>query len=244
MTLSEFHTLLLNARTLADLNQALKTYLAEHAVSTYSFTYYSYHPNSLNKLKYDFSSDNYATWHQHYISENYEEIDSTMDKIYRTSLPTFWNVQDQLKEASSAKERQMRLDSIDFGAIKGISIPIHGPQEDFACFLVVQMKGESSLDNWPTAQYDLFVMAYYYYSFLQKLLLKAQVPIEKYQLNKRELQCLHLIAKQFSVKKIAQNLNITPRTVNYHIQRLNKKLGTQNKYQSVIKSLQHGLLEL
>jgi LuxR family transcriptional activator of bioluminescence operon len=244
MNHDQFHSKLQDARTTSELNALLQQYLASHRISTYSFTYYSYHPNSLNKLKYDVASSNFAIWHEHYISENYEEIDSTFDKIHCTSLPTLWNVEDQLKRATSSKERQMRLDSRAFGATKGISIPIHGYQEDFACFLVVQMKDETCLDDWPNAQYELFTIAYYYYSYLQKLLLKNQTPVEKYQLQKRELQCLHLIAKQYSVTQISQSLNITVRTVNYHIQRLNKKLGAKNKYQSVMKALQHGLLEL
>lgn len=233
-----------SARTILELNLALKQYLAQHTITTFSFTYYSYYPNALNKLKYDFSSDNFSIWHKHYISENYEEIDSTLKDVYKMSLPTFWELQQQLKAATTPKEKQMRLDSIDFGAEKGLSIPIHGPQEDFAILLLVQMRGETCLDNWHVLQYELFTAAYYYYSYLQLQLLKAQPPSEKFHLNKRGLQCLLLTAKQYSVAAIAKKLNITERTVNYHIQRINKKLGTKNKYQSVAKALQKNLIKL
>jgi len=67
---------------------------------------------------------------------------------------------------------------------------------------------------------------------------------EKYQLSKREIQCLTLLAKQYSIDAIAKSLHISERTVNYHIQRLNKKLGAQNKHQSVMKALQKGLITL
>ena len=231
------------ARTIAELNAALQQYLAGFAITTFSFTYYSYYPNSLNKLKYDFASDDFSVWHKHYISENYEEIDSTLDKVYQTNLPQFWDLQEQLKTATTPKEKQMRLDSIAFGAEKGLSIPIHGPQEDFANLLLVQMRGQSCLDVWQHLQYEFFTTAYYYYSYLQPLLLKIQEPIEKFDLNKREMQCLHLIAKQHSVADIATKLNITERTVNYHIQRANKKLGTKNKHQSVAKAIQKGFIK-
>lgn len=46
------------------------------------------------------------------------------------------------------------------------------------------------------------------------------------------------------MKAISKELNITERTVNYHIQRLNKKLGVKNKYQAVIKALNKGILKL
>ena len=229
-------------RNLSELNAALQAFLAGFSIKTFSFTYYSYYPNSLNKLKYDFASENFAVWHKHYISENYEEVDSTLDDVYQTNLPRFWVLSEQLKAASSPKEKQMRLDSIAFGAEKGLSIPIHGPQEDFAILLVVQMRGETCLNRWYELQYELFSAAYYYYSYLQSHLLKIQQPVEKFDLNKREIQCLNLIAKQHKVADIAKKLNITERTVNYHIQRVNKKLGTKNKYQSVAKAIQKGLI--
>jgi LuxR family transcriptional activator of bioluminescence operon len=138
----------------------------------------------------------------------------------------------------------MRLDSIEFGAVQGLSIPIHGPQEDFAILLLVQMRGQKCLENWQLQQYEFFAAAYYYYFYMQQQLLKNSKPAKKHQLNKREIQCLTLIAKQYSIEAIAQTLHITERTVNYHIQRLNKKLGAQNKYQSVIKALNVGLLQL
>lgn len=243
MLLSEFANRLKAAQSIPLLNTVLKEYLASFDINTFAFTYYSYYPNSLNKLKYDFSTPNFSIWHQHYISEGYEDIDSTLEIVYQTTLPTFWNLPQQLKEAKSPREAQMRKDSMVFGAEKGISIPIHGPQEDFAILLLVQMKGETCLDNANEFQYDLFSAAYYYYNYLQQLLLQTQPKSATYRLNKREMQCLTLLVKQYSIESIAKTLDITERTVNYHIQRLNKKLGTQNKYQSIIKAFKKGIIK-
>lgn len=242
--LMTFENKLKMARTVAEVNQALQEYLAEHGITTFSFTYYSHYLNALNKLKYDHASANFKAWHAHYLSENYEEIDSTLEAVYLKSLPEFWDLKEQLKNATSEREKQMRLDSIEFGVEKGISIPIHGPHEDFANFLVAQRKGETCLDHWQKIQYELFAAAYFYYAYLHKQLLKIQEPSEKHQLNKRDIQCLTLIAKQYTVPMMAKTLNITERTVNYHIQRLNKKLGTKNKHQSVAKALQSGIIKL
>lgn len=241
MQLIEFEKKLTTATNLAQLNTALTQYLATFGIKNFAFTYYSYHPNSHNKLKYDYASPNFSLWHKHYIGEAYEDIDTTLDTVYRTSLPIFWDIQQQLKEAKSPREKQMRLDSIAFGAKKGLSIPIHGPQEDFAILLLIQMHDEKCLENWQELQYNLFAMAYYYYAHLQKILLLK--PYVKYQLTQRETQCLQLINKQCSVEKISKTLKITERTVNYHIQRLNKKLGTHNKYQSLMKAIKKGLIK-
>ena len=39
------------ARSLDEINLVLQQYLAHHHITTYTFTYYSYYPNALNKLK-------------------------------------------------------------------------------------------------------------------------------------------------------------------------------------------------
>lgn len=244
MKIYKFEQALKFSKSLAQVNKALEEYLNSLGIHSFAFTYHSYYPNSLHKLKYDISSANFARWHKHYISEGYEDVDTTLDVVYRTVMPTFWDLQQQLKEAKTPREKKMRLDSIQFGSEKGLSIPIHGPQEDFAILLVVQMRGETCLENWQELQYELFAAAYYYYAYLQRHLLKLLPEDKENKLTKRDLQCLTLIAKQYSMEAIAQALNITDRTVNYHIQRLNKKLGTSNKYQSVIKALNKGLISL
>lgn len=232
-----------SSKQISEINSVLKKYLLQLGITTFSFTYYSHYPNSLNKIKYDFASDNFLIWHQHYLNENYEEIDSTLEKSQLTVLPEFWDLQQQLKDSKSERERQMRLDSISFGAEKGLSIPIYGPSEDFAILTLVQMKGENCLELWQTLQYTFFSLAYYYYFYLSLLLLKTQPVSKKHDLSQRELQCLSLIAKQYSVDAISKKLNITPRTVQFHIQRINKKFGAKNKYQSVAKALQKGFIK-
>lgn len=245
MKLLNFEKALKAATSVRQLEQQLEQYLTSVGIDNFAFTYYSYYPNSLNKIKYSFASSHYMTWHEHFVSEGYDDIDSTLDEVYQTILPIYWNLSQQLQEAKTPREIQMRQDSIAFGIEEGLSIPVHGPQEDFAILVLIKRREQNYLGDWEELQHKLFPVAYYYYYYLQKqLLLEQSSTPEKNQLNPREVQCLTLVAKQYSVTKIAKTLNITERTVNYHIQRLNKKLGTKNKYQSVIKALQKNLIKL
>lgn len=244
MTLEQFENTLKAANSIRQLNEALTAYLRCFHINTYAYTYYSYYPTSINTLKYDHSSSNLKLWHEHYIAEKYEDIDSTMDVVYQSTLPVCWDLKQQLQEAKTPRERKMRSDGIEYGVVKGVSIPIHGPLEDFAILMLAQRKDQTCLDNFSAIQYELFTAAYYFYEYMQKQLLTLHPPEEKHQLSMREMQCLVLLSKQYSLSAIAKQLKITERTVNYHIQRLNKKLGTQNKYQSVMKALQQGLIKL
>ena len=60
---------------------------------------------------------------------------------------------------------------------------------------------------------------------------------QQHLLTQRELQILLLVSKQLSVSDIANKIHLTERTVNYHIQKINKKLGVRNKHQAVSKAI-------
>jgi LuxR family transcriptional activator of bioluminescence operon len=242
--LEAFENQLVQARTLIECNQALVEYLKKQGLKTFSFTYYAYHPHSANKLKYDTCSDNFRLWHQHYLEQQYNDIDSTMDLVYSAHLPIYWNLKQQLALAKNEKERQMRIDSIAFGVECGLSIPVHGPQNNFAILLIVQMQNEKNELANPQRHYEFFMAAHLYYHHIQTHLLDEVNPSPAFNLSQREIQCLLLVAKQCSVKEMAQQLEVTERTVNFHIQKLNKKLGTKNKYQSLQKATELKLLTL
>ena len=244
MSLSVFLTDLKQAKDLNAVNHALKKYLKMLDIETFAFTYYAYHPKSKHKLKYEFCSDNFKYWHHHYVEENYNDIVSTLSEAYRDNLPIFWDIQVQLKTAKNQREKKMREDSLKFGADKGITFPIHGAHDDFAVLMIEQLQGQTCLENREALQHECFIAAHYYYHFVCQHLLKTNMVDRPYNLSKREMQCLVLLAQNYSNKEISKQLDITERTVNFHAQNINKKLGTKNKYQSVLKALEEGLLTL
>lgn len=158
-------------------------------------------------------------------------------------MPVAWDVLQQLKTAKTQQEKKMRLDSITFGIEKGVCIPIHGENDDFAVLLLVQMRGENGLKNWPNLKYELFAAAYQYHFFLKKLL-DHELPLKKANLTMREMQCLILTAKQYFAKKIADELKIMERTINFHVQKLNKKLGVKYKHEALLKAIKQGLVNI
>ncbi len=232
------------AKSLDQLNTLLKQTLRQLNIKHYSFTYYAVARNAKKKYRYDMASDSFKLWHQHYLSETYETIDNTHQQIRYNTLPYYWNCQQQLREAKSPLERQLRLDSLAYGIECGVCVPMHGNNNEFANFLVAQMQGENCLSNWPTIQHDLFLIAHYYFQHCRRLLVEQNPKTPSFLLSSREKQCLTLTGQQYTVSAIAKQLHITERTVNYHIQKANKALGTANKYQSVEKALNQGLIVL
>ncbi len=233
------------ASTLSQLNLILNAYLSNLNIKTFSFTYYAAFPKANQKPKYEYTSDNFKLWHEHFVEENYDYVDSTMDELYHSIIPVTWNIQDQIANAKSNREKEMRLNSLEFGADKGVCIPLRGPNDEFANLMVEQMQGETCMEHLPQIQDQLFIAGQYYFHYIRKLLLKSlKARSSEYSLSKREIQCLNLLAQKLSVSEMAKKLNITERTVNYHIQRINKKFGVKSKYQSVSEAEKLGLITL
>ena len=180
ITHSEFEQALKASKSLDQLKLVLTDYLDNLNFTMYAFTYYQYQPTTQHKLKYEFSSKSYQRWHEHYIAEGYEDIDSTLDSVRRDTLPTLWDIKKQLENAKSERERNMRLDSIEFGIEKGLSIPIHGPFEDFAILVVSQKKGEHCLEKWRELKYNLFIRAYLFYHYIEKHFITHASPNDRY----------------------------------------------------------------
>jgi DNA-binding CsgD family transcriptional regulator len=243
MIFQDLNRIFLHSKNIQQLNQALHSYLKDLGITCYSFTYYSFRPDAVNRVKYDHSSEKLKAWHDYYIAQGYDDIDTTLETVYQEVLPVHWYIDQQIKEAKRPRERKMRVDSKTFGAEHGLTIPVHGPKDDFACLMVEQIRGENCLNKWQELQFELLEVAYLYYHYLRYLLLKLQPVEKKHELSKREMQCLSLIAQRRNLQDMAKIMHITPRTVNYHIQRINKRLGVRSKYQAAAKAIELGLLE-
>lgn len=242
MNLRHFKNELQLAQDVIQTRYALKNFLLNYGIHTYSFTFYAIHPQSCNKIKHEFCSSNFKKWHEHYLQENYDEIDTTFDNFRVTTLPIYWEVQQQIKDAKTQKELQMRKDSYQYGARKGLSIPLYGPYQGYASLTLIQMVNETCLDQWEEIQCDLFAGAHLFFTTLHRFLLMKHDTSKNRILSNKEQICLQLIAENYSLEKIAETMNITVRTVNFHIQRINKKLQAKNKYQSIINARKMGLI--
>jgi len=153
-----------------------------------------------------------------------------MTQNYKTNLPVYWEVEKQLTEADTQEVIEMRETALRCGLVRGLCIPVHGPFEDFAILVLAETEGQNCLENWQAQQHDFLSIAHYFYEYFKPLLLLEQKISTAYVLSPRQKQCLQLVAEQTSVAEIATILGVSERTVNFHIQRANKILGTKNKH--------------
>jgi HD-GYP domain-containing protein (c-di-GMP phosphodiesterase class II) len=61
-------------------------------------------------------------------------------------------------------------------------------------------------------------------------------------LTAREIEVLRLVARGLKTKQIAQELVITPKTVNSHIEHIYRKIGASNRVGASLFATEHGLI--
>lgn len=221
-------------QTLQALNQYLYNYFCSLGIQSIAITYYNANTKTGNKLLYDWVSPPLKVWHQHYLDEGYADIDRTLESSEQSLLPVFWDVQEQLTVAKNKREARIRQESIDFGIDKGISIPVHGAQNDLLVLVLHQRQHENGLANWQENQYNWLTIALCYLHHLRRFLVHEQGATQ-ISLTRRERECLELTSQGLRIDAIAKELGLTVRTVNFHLQNANKKLGVSNKYLAVMR---------
>lgn len=67
-------------------------------------------------------------------------------------------------------------------------------------------------------------------------------PNEAVQLTKREVEILTLIIEGYSSKSVADQLYISKRTVDFHLDNVYEKLQVSNRMQAILRARRMGLL--
>lgn len=225
------------------INNIITGYLFEkYGIDTFAMTcYHKYGTAGQSIVKYSYTSDRYRIWHEHYYTQKFYEVDTTSEYSKKCGMPIFWDIATQIEMAKNSREKEMRLDSDRFGLVRGLSIPVNSHDGEQSILMLSEMKGQNWLDKRDAVEHDLLCVAHYYDGFLRKALLKEiGAAVGEVVLSTRQMQCLKLIARNYSVAEMASTMSITERTVNFHIQNMNKSLGVHSKYAAVAKAQELG----
>jgi LuxR family transcriptional regulator, activator of conjugal transfer of Ti plasmids len=217
--------------------------LAKFTIKAFAFTFYTRHPNSANKVKYNFASPPIKLWHKHYLEQHYSDNDMTADEVHTSILPVYWDINDQLKVAKNDIGKQLRLEAIELGIQSGLCFPLFGPQHEYASGVIYQRTGETFLNNIEPSKYTLMALFQIFFNYIIKHSHEVADNTSQQILTQREYQCLTLSSQSFTSEGIAKKLKITKRTVDFHMKNVNNKLGVNSRYQAVNEAILQGLIE-
>lgn len=178
-------------------------------------------------------------WAARYQEQNYLRIDPVVIGCYQRFHPVDWKQLDW----SSKAARAFQAEAMKFGlGNQGYSIPIRGPNGQFALFTV---NHSCSDDAWKefteTNRRELILIAHY---FNQKALEfePGRAPEPSQQLSPREVDALTLLAIGYSRAQVAETLSISEHTVRVYIESARFKLGAMNTTHAVARAISRGLI--
>ncbi|MCX7561056.1 autoinducer binding domain-containing protein [Sulfitobacter sp. F26204] len=180
-----------------------------------------------------------AEWQQRYIALNYLRIDPVVLGCFQRFHPVDWKQLDW----SSKAARAFQTESIKYGVgNQGYSIPVRGPNGQFALFTVNDSCGDEEWSDF-TQKYhrELILIAY----FLNQKALELEpdrTPEVAQALSPREVDAMTLLAIGYSRAQVANSLSISEHTLRVYIESARFKLGALNTTHAVARALSRGLI--
>jgi LuxR family quorum-sensing system transcriptional regulator CciR len=177
-------------------------------------------------------------WIDHYIKNNYFEIDPVIKLAARSARAFTWKTL-KMDPNNSATVNKFWKESELFGLQCGLTVPIHCPQsQSFLLSLASSYKDNCllcvNIEEVQLLAYQ-FGLAYIHANTIDK-------PVKENPLTAREQEVLTWTAQGKSAWDISIILRISEHTVNFHLKNVIKKLGTLNKTAAVVKAMRFGFI--
>ena len=233
VTLEEIAERLQCAKALDDL-QALTENLRDH----YAVEHLVYH-------WVDSSGDQYGcgtysdAWRDRYVEQSYIRIDPVVLGCYQRFHPVDWKRLDWTGKAVRAFLQEAAAHGV---GNQGYSIPIRGPNGQFALFTV-----NHSCDDDEWARFmedngrDLLLIAHYYNRKALEFE-PGRLPETSRALSPREVDAMTLLALGYSRAQVADSLSISENTLRVYIESARSKLGALNTTHAVARAMSRGLI--
>lgn len=178
-------------------------------------------------------------WVDRYLEKGYLRIDPVIQGCYQRFHPVDWKRLDW----SSKAARGFLQDAIAHGVgNQGFSIPIRGPNGQFALFSVSH---DCSDEDWEVFtehnRRDLILVAHY---FNQKALdlEPGRAPEPAQSLSPREVEAMTLLAIGYNRAQAADTLSISEHTLRVYVESARFKLGALNTTHAVARAISRGLV--
>ncbi|MES0863882.1 LuxR family transcriptional regulator [Ruegeria sp. SCPT10] len=178
-------------------------------------------------------------WDARYREKNYHRIDPVILGCFQRFHPVDWKSLDWTGKVSKA----FLQDALDHGVgNQGYSIPIRGPNGQFALFTVNHSCDDKTWQNF-IADYgrELILVAH----FINRKALEFETdrqPESTRSLSPREIDAMTLLALGYSRAQVAHSLSISEHTLRVYIESARAKLGAQNTTHAIATALSRGLI--
>lgn len=213
--------------------ELLEWAISQLLIENFAYVYIPYLPQEVEEI---FILGSYpAEWQHYYKKNNLHKKDPVISISSSTATPFYW---DEKKSGNDHESEIFRL-ACNFGIEQGFTVPLHEPGCAFGSLHLSSQKNNQEfydlIDKNSHVIQSLANMAHLHRpSSVKRLTYKG--------LSQRELECLYWSSLGKTNQEVGIILNITERTVTFHINNCMSKLETFNAKQTITKALRLGLI--
>jgi len=213
--------------------------------SHYGFEHFAYVariPVSLAKPHMCYVSGFPEEWRDRYLGLGYLQIDPVVNHCLKHVTPLVW---DTLKppEKEDKPVRKFMGEAGEFGLKSGISLPMHGGLGETALFsLTSNERPEQAQSRIRAALPYVYLISAYLHEAMRRVIVSEQIDLDKAELTEREKECLLWAAEGKTSWETAQILQISERTVIFHLQNAARKLKVVNRQHAIARAVVLGLI--
>lgn len=183
-------------------------------------------------------------WRERYDSLGYLRVDPVVRHIMSSSLPLIWDEIDR----SDATVDVFFHEAADHGLGHGVSAPVAGRHGEVALLSLArglaQPISRESVER-HRLRGRLHWLATVLHESVRRLVLNHEgAPRVSAPLSEREKDCLLWAADGKNTAEIGRALNITERTVLFHIESAGRKLGVSGRHSIISRAVALGEIEL
>ncbi|MFO0743173.1 MAG: LuxR family transcriptional regulator [Labilithrix sp.] len=176
------------------------------------------------------------SWLGRYWERDYHAIDPVIAHCTRSVLPVAW---ERLTPGMSAAGHRMMLEAGEFGLAHGASTGVHGPSGELGILSFARDRGRSSLVEQRHTLRATQLLAPHVHEAVRRVFGLSAPTV---QLRKREEECLAWAAEGKTSWEISLLLEISERTVNFHLDNAVAKLGASNRQHAIARAIASRML--
>lgn len=193
----------------------------------------------------DSSGDQYGcgtysdAWRDRYLEQTYLRIDPVIQGCYQRFHPVDWK---RLNWSSKAA-RAFQADAIAYGVgNQGYSIPIRGPNGQFALFTVNHSCDDEAWQQFMDSRGSDLILIAHFFNRKGLEFEPGRTPDTTRSLSPREIDAMTLLAIGQSRAQVADSLSISEHTLRVYIESARFKLGALNTTHAVARAMSRGLI--
>ncbi|HEX4409215.1 MAG TPA: LuxR family transcriptional regulator [Xanthobacteraceae bacterium] len=179
-----------------------------------------------------------SEWTGIYTREKLQDYDPVARHSVRMLDPYYWN-EAPLDTRNRALSQSVMQRARDFGMHEGLCVPIHS---ELGLGAAISIAGRQP-DTSRAVKAALHLIALYTHNRV-RVLLRPPAPQRPALLSGREREVLQWVAAGKTNQEVGMILNITERTVRFHLETIAHKLETVNRMTSVARAVALGEIEL